>query len=80
MMTGNRTQDTVMEAVSPPLLARSPEMVPFEPSPETSRLEILSDRTSPTKEELREVEDVIFKDDAILPLQKEKDSEFAVCH
>ena len=43
------------------------------PSDDTGRLELLSDTTSPTREEAREVERLIFANDSILPLQKPDD-------
>ena len=49
----------------------SPEILPFVPSSETGRIELLSDLTSPTKDEAREIEKTIFANDAILPANDE---------
>lgn len=48
----------------------SPVTQPFIPSSDTCELELLSDLTSPTRDEAREVEREIFKKDAILPTQR----------
>ena len=55
-----------MEPVSPPLLPRSPEVLPYVPSSDTRRIELLSDHTSPTRDELRDAERVIFAGDAVV--------------
>ena len=63
-------QRSVPEPVSPPLLPLSPEPEPYVPSSEAGHLDLLSDATSPTREELRQVEQVIFANDRILPVKK----------
>lgn len=70
----NTEKKAVPEPVSPPLLPLSPSPEPYVPSSDTGRLELLSDTTSPTREEIREVERVIFADDRVLPIKKQDDS------
>lgn len=60
--------------MSPPLLPLSPSPEPYVPSFDTGRLDLLSDAISPTREEAREVERLIFADDRILPIKKQDDS------
>lgn len=60
--------------MSPPLLPLSPSPEPYVPSSDTGRLDLLSDATSPTREEAREVEQLIFAEDRILPIKKRGDS------
>lgn len=66
-------QKRVPEPASPPLLPVSPSPEPYVPSSDTGRLHLLSDATSPTREEARDVERLIFADDSILPLTKQDD-------
>lgn len=70
----NTGQRTIPEPVSPPLLPLSPSPEPYVPSSDTGRLDLLSDATSPTREEAREVEQLIFAEDRILPIKKRDDS------
>lgn len=49
----------------------SPVALPFIPSSDTGRIELLSDHTSPTRDELREAERMIFADDAIVSTKKQ---------
>ncbi|KAF6229028.1 hypothetical protein HO133_007142 [Letharia lupina] len=65
---------TIPEPASPPLLPLSPSPEPYVPSSDTGHLDFLSDTTSPTREEAREVERTIFADDRILPIKKQDDS------
>lgn len=65
------TQGNIPEPASPPLLPFSPSPEPYIPSSDTGRLDLLSDPTSPTREEAREVERLIFADDRILPIKKQ---------
>ena len=60
--------------MSPPLLPLSPIAEPFTPSSDTCRLDLLSEHTSPTREEARQVERTIFDEDAIVPAKKQADS------
>ena len=62
---------TRVQPVSPPLSPMSPVTSPFVPSSDTGRIELLSDQTSPTRDELREAEGVILADDVIAPLKQE---------
>lgn len=52
----------------------SPSPEPHVPSSETGRLDLLSDATSPTREEAREIERTIFANDRVLPIKKQDDS------
>lgn len=63
-----------MQPVSPPLLPLSPEILPFIPSSDTGRLELLSDHTSPTKEEQTDIERKIFRDDAVTSASRQAES------
>ena len=65
------TQRAIPEPISPPLLPLSPDPEPYVPSSETGHLDLLSDTTSPTREEIRQVEQVIFANDRILPMKKQ---------
>lgn len=66
-------QRIIPEPVSPPLLPLSPSPEPYVPSSDTGHLELLSEVTSPTREEARQVERLIFADDKILPIKKQDD-------
>lgn len=68
------SQKTKVQPVSPPLLPMSPVSLPFIPSSETGKLELLSDHSSPSREKAKEVERKIFVDDAIVPAKKEVQS------
>ena len=70
----NTGQRTIPEPVSPPLLPLSPSPEPYVPSSDTGRLDLLSDATSPSREEARKVEQLIFAEDSILPIKKRDDS------
>ena len=52
----------------------SPSPEPYIPSSETGHLDLLSDADSPTREEAREVERMIFAEDRIRPIKKQDDS------
>jgi len=67
-------QKIKVQPVSPPLLHMSPVTLPFVPSSDTGRLELLSDHTSPTREEVREVERGIFDNHAIIPPKKDAEA------
>lgn len=66
-------QKRVPEPASPPLLPISPSPEPYVPSSDTGHLYLLSDATSPTREEARDVERLILANDRILPLTKQDD-------
>ena len=51
--------------MTPPLLPMSPSWLPYEPSSETGRLELLSEPVSPTLEELKAVDQKIFQSETI---------------
>ena len=61
--------------MSPPLLPMSPEISPFVPSSDTGRIELLSDHTSPTRDEMRGIERKIFANDSIVPVEKERQTD-----
>lgn len=63
-------QRNIPELASPPLLPLSPSPEPYVPSSDTGRLDFLSDPSSPTREEAREVERTIFANDRILPIKR----------
>ncbi|KAL2044333.1 hypothetical protein N7G274_003038 [Stereocaulon virgatum] len=64
-----------VDLLSPPLLPLSPSLQPFVPSSETGHLDLLSDRTSPSRQEICDVERIIFDSDAtILPMKQLDDS------
>ena len=65
----------IPELASPPLLPLSPSPEPYVPSSDTGRLDFLSDPSSPTREEAREVERTIFANDSILPIKRRDDSD-----
>ncbi len=58
--------------MSPPLLPLSPIAIPYIPSSDTGHLDLLSDHTSPTREEAYEAERKVFQNDAII-ISKEAD-------
>ena len=56
--------------MTPPLLPLTPPSYPFEPSSDAGHLDLLSDVTSPTQQEARDLEKILFKDDAIVPKEE----------
>lgn len=75
LVDSNTGQRNIPEPASPPLLPLSPSPEPYVPSSDTGRLDLLSDPTSPTREEARQVERIIFADDRILPIKKQDEPE-----
>jgi hypothetical protein len=68
-------QSIKVDLLSPTLLPLSPSLQPFVPSSETGHLDLLSDRTSPSRQELRDVERTLFDSDAtFLPMKQVDDS------
>ncbi|KAL8963235.1 MAG: hypothetical protein Q9183_005037, partial [Haloplaca sp. 2 TL-2023] len=63
-------QRQLKEPVTPPLLPRSPSPHPYEPSSETGRLELLSDRSSPTRQEIERIEKLVFETDGFSPTKQ----------
>ncbi|KAL8673167.1 MAG: hypothetical protein Q9168_002396 [Polycauliona sp. 1 TL-2023] len=55
------------DPITPPLLPRSPSPQPFEPSSETGRLELLSEHSSPTRQELERIDKIIIQQDSVTP-------------
>lgn len=68
------SQKIVVEPLSPPLLPLSPIILPYVPSSETGHLDLLSDHTSPTRDEARQVERMLFDEDSITLVKKQADS------
>ena len=52
--------------MTPPLLPMSPELLPYIPSSDVCNLELLSDQTSPCREELRRIEGKVRSKDALV--------------
>ncbi|KAL9121366.1 MAG: hypothetical protein Q9187_002080 [Circinaria calcarea] len=57
----------ILEPFTPPLLPMSPEVLPFVPSSDVGHFELLSDRTSPTREALHKLDEQIMRADVIQP-------------
>ena len=55
-----------MLPVTPPLLPLSPEVSPFIPSSDVGHFELLSDKTSPTRDELSRLDQQILRPDVIV--------------
>ena len=53
--------------ITPPLLPMSPEYTPFIPSSEVGHFELLSDNTSPFRDELNKLDQQILRHDAMVP-------------
>ncbi|KAG8527495.1 uncharacterized protein KY384_007647 [Bacidia gigantensis] len=58
-------RNAVSNPITPPLLPMSPETSPYVPSSKTWHLEMLSEATSPIKQEIRQAEATVFRHDAI---------------
>ncbi|MCJ1390709.1 hypothetical protein MMC18_009450 [Xylographa bjoerkii] len=58
-------RSTVRDPITPPLLPMSPEMIPFVPSSDVGYLDLLSEHSSPFREELHDLERLILKEDTI---------------
>lgn len=66
-------QNVLRQPITPPLLPRSPSPQPFEPSSETGRLELLSQRSSPTRQELNTLNQALIGKDALVPAKRDVD-------
>lgn len=64
----------MIEPLSPPLLPLSPIVLPYVPSSETGHLDLLSDHTSPTRDEAGQIERTLFDKDSITLTKKRSDS------
>ncbi|MCJ1283286.1 hypothetical protein MMC26_002614 [Xylographa opegraphella] len=60
-------RSTVRDPITPPLLPMSPEIVPFVPSSEVGYLDLLSEHSSPFRDELRDLDRSILAEDTIEP-------------
>ncbi|MCJ1436501.1 hypothetical protein MMC27_005880 [Xylographa pallens] len=60
-------RSTVRDPITPPLHPMSPEMVPFVPSSDVGLLDLLSEHSSPFREELRDLDRLILEEDTIGP-------------
>ncbi|KAI4186184.1 MAG: hypothetical protein L6R41_003633 [Letrouitia leprolyta] len=65
-----KRQNRLRDHVSPPLLPRSPSPQPYEPSSETGHLDLLSERSSPTRQELDRVNERLLETDLANPLRR----------
>ncbi|KAL8780349.1 MAG: hypothetical protein Q9194_000978 [Teloschistes cf. exilis] len=59
------------DPVTPPLLPRSPSPQSFEPSSGTGHLDLWTDVSSPTRQELEDIDNLLFKKDGLSPLHRE---------
>ncbi|KAL8720535.1 MAG: hypothetical protein Q9225_002627, partial [Loekoesia sp. 1 TL-2023] len=64
------TRNRLRDAITPPLLPRSPSPRPFEPSSETGHLDLLSDHSSPTRQEIERIDKELLEQDALIPLKR----------
>ncbi|MCJ1399854.1 hypothetical protein MMC11_003057 [Xylographa trunciseda] len=60
-------RNTNRDPITPPLLPMSPEMLPFVPSSDVGCLDLLSEHSSPFREELYDLDKLILKGDNITP-------------
>ncbi|MCJ1250599.1 hypothetical protein MMC30_007827 [Trapelia coarctata] len=60
-------RSTALNPITPPLLPVSPDILPYIPSSDVCNLELLSDQTSPYREELHEIEETMMRNDALIP-------------
>ncbi|KAL8693412.1 MAG: hypothetical protein Q9218_001761 [Villophora microphyllina] len=64
-------KNKALDPVTPPLLPRSPSPQAYEPSSETGHLDLWTDCSSPTRQELQQIEKtLLFERDALLPTKK----------
>ncbi|KAI4172079.1 MAG: hypothetical protein LQ343_003826 [Gyalolechia ehrenbergii] len=63
-------RNRLRDPITPPLLPRSPSLQPYEPSSETGHLDLLSDRSSPTRQELERIDDLLLQKEASNPLTR----------
>ncbi|KAL8689832.1 MAG: hypothetical protein Q9224_004552 [Gallowayella concinna] len=70
-------RNLVRQSVTPPLLPRSPSPQPFEPSSETGHLDLLSDHSSPTRQELERINHALVEKDALIPAKRHLDNDIA---
>ncbi|KAL8821598.1 MAG: hypothetical protein Q9223_000387 [Gallowayella weberi] len=63
------------QPITSPLLPPSPSPRPFEPSSETGHLDLLSDCSSPTREDLERIHHALVEKDALTPAKRQLDNE-----
>ncbi|KAL8943042.1 MAG: hypothetical protein Q9216_001330 [Gyalolechia sp. 2 TL-2023] len=63
-------RNRLRDPITPPLLPRSPLLQPYEPSSETGHLDLLSDRSSPTRQELEKIDELLLKQDESNQLER----------
>ncbi|KAL8841197.1 MAG: hypothetical protein Q9170_001051 [Blastenia crenularia] len=66
----NYRRNRLRDPITPPLLPRSPSPLPYEPSSETSHLDLLSEHSSPTRQQLKQIDQIILEKDALTPLKR----------
>ncbi|KAI4287727.1 MAG: hypothetical protein L6R35_003020, partial [Caloplaca aegaea] len=64
------TRNKLRDPITPPLLPRSPTPQPYEPSSETGRLELLSEHSSPTRQQAESLEQSLLEKDALIPAKR----------
>lgn len=67
-----RRQNTARDPVTPPLLPLSPPFLPFEPSSDIGHLDLLSDHSSPTRQQAIEVNRLLNDKDSIVPKNRKR--------
>lgn len=74
--TENNTssQSTTRGPVTPPLLPLSPPFLPFVPSSDTGKLELLSDHSSPTRQQLLEIDRMLSDKDGIFSKKRKRET------
>ncbi|MCJ1378583.1 hypothetical protein MMC17_001682 [Xylographa soralifera] len=55
-------RNTVRDPITPPLLPMSPEILPFVPSSDVGLMDVLSEHSSPFRNELRDLDKLILED------------------
>ncbi|KAL8932011.1 MAG: hypothetical protein Q9211_006583 [Gyalolechia sp. 1 TL-2023] len=63
-------RNRIRDPITPPLLPRSPSPQPYEPSSETGHLDLLSERSSPTRQDLERIDELLLRKDALTPLKR----------
>ncbi|KAI4182160.1 MAG: hypothetical protein LQ348_004890, partial [Seirophora lacunosa] len=62
------------DPITPPLLPRSPTPQPYEPSSETGRLELLSEHSSPTRQQAESLERILQESETLIPAKRRKEA------
>ena len=69
-------QSTARDPVTPPLLPLSPPFLPYIPSSDTGQLEYLSDHSSPTRQEILKIDQMLNDKDAIISTKRKRRPSF----